>query len=98
MHAPRFALACFVVLSASCIAHDALASSMPAPAKVGADVYDRLAAAPRANVVVVFAEPAQTLDAAHATQRRTRIAATADAVLANLPPGGYVTRRRFDNV
>ena len=98
MCAPRFLLACFVALSTLCVAHGAFAASMPNPAKVGAEVYDRLAVAARANVVVVFAEPAETLDAAQAQQRRAHIAAGANAVLANLPAGDYALRRRFDNV
>lgn len=98
MRAPRFVLVCSIAFSTLYVAHGATAASMPSPPKVGAEVYTRLAAAPRAMVVVVFAEPAETFGAAQAQQRRAHIAASADAVLASLPGGDYVLRRRFDNV
>ena len=98
MRTARLILTAAFAASALGLAQGAIAASMPEAAKVGADVHERLGAAARATVVVVFAEPVGTFDAAHVTQRRARIAASADAVLANLPAGDYALRRRFDNV
>jgi len=98
MRARGFVLACSMAFAALCTANGVSAASMPIPAKVGAEVYARLAEASRATVVVVFAESDASPDAAQVQQRRARIAASADAVLAGLPANGYALRRRFDNV
>jgi len=99
MRAVRFVLVCSIAWSALYVAHDATAASMPdSPDKVGAEVYTRLATAPRATVVVVFAEPPEPFDVAQVRERRARIAASADAVMASLSKSDYTLRRSFDNV
>lgn len=69
-----------------------------AEGKVGDDVHARLRSVPHVTVVVVLKDDARTNDAEHRDAHRKRIAATADAVLAALPAGGYTLRRRFDHV
>lgn len=77
-----------------------LAAVRPAPGadKVGAEVRARLQTAPRATVMVAFEDQGAPLGVSHREERRRRIAALADAVLAALPAGSYMLRRRFDHV
>lgn len=66
--------------------------------KVAADVHARLRTAPRVTVVVALTNDALPGDASQREERKRRIAASADAVLAALPAGSYALRRRFDQV
>ncbi|MBN8728836.1 MAG: S8 family serine peptidase [Xanthomonadales bacterium] len=53
---------------------------------------------PRATVVVLLDVPPIASFTGDAPARRAALAASADAVLANLPGSSYVLRRRFENV
>ncbi|MFC4821391.1 S8 family peptidase [Dokdonella ginsengisoli] len=76
------------------------ATTAPALAagRIGDDVDARLRSAPRATVVVVLKTDAQEGTATQREERKHRIAASVDGVLAALPAGSYALRRRFDHV